>query len=263
MDQFTMDHTMARIKAAGYRVNVISKAKALRKIGTNPNVDGNGIETIEGLGGSETYVSDNLINRISSSSTSDTEDMLIEGHTIDENGNFTFTVQTITLNGQTPVELPTSLARCTRCVNNNGSLLTGDVYIYQSTATVTNGVPAERSLTHITVEGSQGFNQSRKCSTTISAHDVWIITSFEADIKRSSSNTNVDFILEVRNKDGVFLNETFISLRTGSITAKQSMFDPPILVYPNSDVRVVAETTASNTVASAELNGYLARVIPT
>lgn len=54
---FAIEHAMARLKALGYRPNIISKAKALRKFGTNPDIDSGAIEVVENLGSSDVRVS--------------------------------------------------------------------------------------------------------------------------------------------------------------------------------------------------------------
>lgn len=136
-------------------VSVDAKKKSLLKFGRNPAV-GTSFETIWNTGGDETYPTSNSIDKISSSNDGDTQEVVIEGHTIDSNGELTFVSQTKTLEGQTESALDTPLARCTRLYNNDSTNFAGTVYIYEDD-TVTAGVPQTAAKIHLTV--SAGKNQ--------------------------------------------------------------------------------------------------------
>lgn len=109
----------------GDRVSVDAKRKDLVKFGRNPAAD-TSAQTVWNQGGNETYVSTNAIDSISSSSTSDTGTVSIEGHTI-SGSDLTFVVQSKTLTGQTKATLDTPLARCTRVYNTGTADFVGDI----------------------------------------------------------------------------------------------------------------------------------------
>lgn len=119
------------------------------------NVAGHSVETLRGHdnnisttlatvgeenGNLYTYSSSADIDSISSSSASDTHDITIEGL----DATYAEVTQTVTLTGQTPVTLGTSLMRVNHVYNNVGTTLTktlGIVYVFVSGGTVTAGVP--------------------------------------------------------------------------------------------------------------------------
>lgn len=237
--------------------DVFVKPKTLRKFGTHDNLSATELETIWEVNSNEVYVSDNLINRVSSSHANDTQPIEYEGHTIDGDGNLTFVGGLlVTLQGQTPVELPTPVARHTLAINRGSTELNGDVYFYQSTATVTAGVPQETDLTHNKISGTASPPQqtAQKAATSISQHDWWIITDWSASV-RVKQDTRVNFYLEVRDKGGVFRVISTIAATAGQTFNRN--YQPHIIVSPNSDVRVRAIAAATGAEVSSEINGYL------
>lgn len=236
---------------------VYVKPKGLRKFGTHDNVSATELETVWEVNGNEVYISDNLINRAVSSSALDTQLIEMEGHTIDGDGNKTFVPgQFVTLNGQTPVAFTTPLARHTRAINRGSTELAGDVYFYQSTSTVTNGVPDNLDLVHNKISGtaSPSQNQSQKASTSISQHDWWAIKTWSASV-RVKQDTRCNFYLEVRDKGGVFRVVSTLACSAGD--TRDRKYEPLLIVNPNSDVRIRVIGAAAGAEVSSEINGYL------
>jgi hypothetical protein len=236
--------------------NVYIKPTSLRKFGTHDELSATEVETVWEVNSNEEYVSDNLINRAVSSNAADNQTIFYEGHTIDGSGNLTSVTGSLTLNGQTPVAFP-GLARHTRAVNRSATELQGDVYFYQSTATVTDGVPQEESLIHNKISGtaSPPQQQSQKAATAVSQHDWWIVTNWSTSV-RVKQNTSVNFYLEVRDQGGVFRVVSTMACSAGDTQTR--IYEPCLIVPPNSDVRVRAIAAASSAEVSSELNGYLA-----
>ena len=235
-------------------VSIDRKAKSLLKFGKSAELSANTLETVWTVGGNEVYISDDGITHISSSSSSDTQEIRVEGHTI-SGDDLTFVVQLVTLSGQTPVALNTGVARISRISNNSGTELVGRVVAYEDTAT-SNGVPTDETKIHIDIP--LGFQQSFKAATSFSKEDYYVMTGFYGAVSAKQSAA-VDFYIEVKKPNGVFLQTACF---TASSTGGNSdiSLDPAIIVPKNSDVRVRCETTDNNAVVFGIFKGYLAKV---
>ena len=131
-------------------VSVSKKAKSLRKFGQNRELANGVKELISEQGGMEILPSSNLINEVVSTDASDTQEIKIEGHTLN-GSDFTFVIQTVTLTGTTPVSI-VPMARASRIFNNGTTNFAGDVSVYQSVA----------GTVHVKATGTAGLNQSLK-----------------------------------------------------------------------------------------------------
>jgi len=239
----------------GDRVSVSQKGKTLYKFGRNADI-GTSFETVWNTGGNETYATDNVIDKFSSSNAGDTQEIIVEGHTISA-GKLTFVTQTVTLAGQTETALTTPLARVNRAYNNGTTDFAGTIYIYEDD-TVTAGVPQTASKIH--AEVTEG-NQTEKCATSISNTDYYIITAFTGYCFTKASRT-VEFLVELREVGTT--NKVF--RRTFSTAGSEGKpthidFDPPFIIPKNYDIRVRAIASANATDVGASFNGYLAKVI--
>lgn len=240
----------------GVKASATMKNKDLLKFGRTEEVQTAKTTIMAHKSGTynETYVSTNIIDTISSSSGSDTEIVTIEGHTVDGSGDFTFVVQTATLDGQNKVTIGTPLARMTRIYNGNGTELVGTVYGYVDGA-ITNGVPDTGSLVHCVIPA--GLQSSEKCATTISSTDYWIITTIRGNVLEKTL-TYGDFHLEVRNKGGVFIDKQDFAAASGSDGGYR--FKPYLIIPANSDVRLRASASANNKEMSGSIQGVLVKV---
>lgn len=244
----------------GDTISVDDKKKDLLKFGRNPNV-GTAVTgyTLWSTGvdeANETYVAANTnsIDTISSSSSSDTVEVTIEGHT-ESGGDKTFVTQTATLNGQNKVTLTTPLNRATRVYNSNSTNLVGNVYVYQDT-TISAGKPTDTTKIHLTVRA--GKNQSEKASTSLSSTDYWIITSFRGSVLEKTS-AFADVELQVRQAGSVFRQTEDVTASSGNSGIFQ--FNPYLVVPKNSDIRLVGVAGSSGTDVSGSIQGYLASVV--
>jgi len=237
----------------GDEVSIRSKNKDLHKFGRNELI-GTTKATIQQQPAGvlhETYVSSNLINTIISTSGSDTEEVIIEGFTIDGNNDFTFIKQTLSLTGQTAKALTTNLARVVRVYNNDSTELVGVISVTE-TDTYTAGVPATNSKVHLQM--GAGAQQSAKCSTTISSDDYLILTSLYGDIL-SKTAAFAEIQLEIRNKGKVFRTITFKGASDGHDAERG--FKPYLIIPPNSDIRITAVAGSANTDIAAGIEGIL------
>lgn len=242
----------------GDNVSVAAKARSVLKFGRNEAV-GTGGATLMTLGSGETdetYVSANSITHFASSNAGDTQSIVIQGYTVDGNGDFTEVTQTVTLAGQTKTALTTPLARVVRAYNDGTTDLAGDVYVAQD-VTFTAGVPQTASAIHLVIKGTAGANQSDKCSTTLAKNEYWIVTNIFADVLEKTAAT-ADVELQIRLKGKVFRHKLTISC--SSNYEGIHFFKPYCLIPPNSDVRLRATADGANTDISGGIEGYLAIV---
>lgn len=242
----------------GDKVSIDYKAKSLVKFGKSGNLIADTLSTVWTVGGNETYVTDNTIEYISSSSALDTQEITLECHTVSGTGvnsQFTFLTQTVTLNGQNPVALPTPVARVSHAYNSNGTELVGRVTVYEN-ATLSGGVPTDASKIHIDIPaGSQG---ALKGATTFSNSDYYILTGGFGSVSKKQ-DASADFYLEVRTAGGVFIQTAAISASSGGPWNVE--LDPAVIIPKNADVRITADASANNTVVFGVFKGYLAKVI--
>ena len=239
-------------------VSIDKKAKSLIKFGRTSPLSTNSFETIWTVGGNEVYVSGNTITHVSSSSALDTQEVTIEGHTVSGTGfdqEFTFVVQNIVTNGQTPVALTTPLARTSRMYNNNGQELVGRVVVYEDTSVV-GGIPSDQTKIHIDIPA--GFQSSFKAATTFSNEDYYVLTGAYGAVSLKQTAA-VDFYLEVRLPGKTF-RQVALFTASSSGGAFNLEFDPSIIIPKNSDVRLRCESSSNNAVAFGVFKGYLAKV---
>lgn len=242
-------------KTYGDKVSIDTKRKTLYKFGRCTTV-GTSYVTLQPEAADETYVTTNAIDKFSSSDDGDTQEIVIEGHTI-SGGELTFVTQTVTLAGQTETALTTPLARVTRLYNNDTTDFAGTIYVYEDD-TVVAGVPQTASKIHMQVVNG---NQSEKCSTSISKDDYLIVTSFTGYCFQKTAAV-VEFIGEMRQVGTT--NKVFrrvFATAGGEGQPTTVYFDPPAIIPKNYDIRVKARADSSNTDVGASFNGYFASII--
>ena len=101
-----------------------------------------------------------------------------------------------------------------------------------------------------------GINQTEKAQTCVAKEEYLAVTSITASMPEAASPTGTaaaDVELEVKRKGGVFRPvgaETAVGVGFRTVNAP---LDPPVIVPPNSDIRLVAK--ASNDRSSCR-RGY-------
>ena len=238
-------------------VSIDKKAKSLIKFGKSADLSANGTSTVWTVGGHEVYVNDNLITHISSSSAADVYEVLLECHTVSGTGQdakFSFLTQTVTLQGQTKVALPTPVARVSQVFNNNGVELVGRVTVYEDVA-ITAGVPNDPTKIHIDIP--VGLQGSFKAATTFSDEDYYVLTGGFGSVSLKQ-NAAADFYLEVREVGKVFVQRAAVSASSGG--PWDIDLDPAVIIPRNADVRITVETDTNNAVVFGVFKGYLAKV---
>jgi len=252
LNDLGVSHALAIIDDT-YGVQAVIKDKTLKKFGRNEGV-GTSYEDVWQYGGTETLPSTNAIDTVSSSSSSDTTTLVVEGFVLTD-GNKIFTVQTVTLTGQTKALLTTPLARCTRAYASGAVDLVGDVYVYEDD-TLSAGVPTTAAKVHIDVKGTEGENQSFKASTSISSVDYWIITQIYVAVLRKAA-AQANFELQIRESGGVWRSQSILNA-TSTSDAAVANINPPLIVPSNADVRIRAQASTAGVDCVAWINGYLA-----
>lgn len=237
----------------GVNASVDEKAKDLLKFGSNVAV-GTSETTIMTLPSgqtSETFVSTNAITHVASTQSGDTGSLVVEGHTIGEDG-FTFVTQSVTLAGNTKTALATPLARVARAYNDTDTEFAGVIYVAED-VTFSSGVPQTATAIHLMIPA--GRQQSEKCATTLSKVDYWIVTNCFADVLEKSA-AFADVQLQVRLFGKVF--RTQVTYAANDSSRGYLQFDPYLVIPANSDVRLTATADGANTDISGGIQGYLA-----
>ncbi len=262
-EDYFMAQARNELREAGYEVSAWAKAKSLNKFGRTDNADSNTKTAIMELAGSETeetLATANTIDSFVADGSSVTGTTRIEGHYVDGNGDWIFYVQNITANGTTVVPLTQNLIRCTRLKNESANVWNANAYVYDSTASSgALDLPADAAAVKIMV--SQGNQQSQKAATTISGTDCWILMGASFGVNRTAGTANVDFDLEYREQGGVWLPFGLeIPLRSAAQPYHKDHFSPYRIIYPNTDIRAVATSSADNTSVMGRFVGLLAEV---
>ena len=225
-------------------VDIWEKGRELIKYGRNDDLDSGITEQIWLQGGIETIPSTNVIDELVSTNAGDTQNVVIEGHTVDGSGNLTFVVQTPTLNGTTPVTLSTPLRDATRLYNNDSTDFIGTISV------------SDGSTDYLITDGDN--NQSLKCAASMASDTYWIMTKIKGSVKRANSAV-VDFQLQTREKGKVWRTRYSFSVSRDAGTYQVDL-EPFIIMKPSSDMRVVGTSNAANTVAECAVHGYMALI---
>lgn len=217
--------------------------------GRNDNLNITTFETLWLVGADETYATTNVIDTVSSSSASDTNEIFIEGFTVVGTGAsavFTRVEQTATLNGVNKVSLDTSLARASFFYNNNTADWVGDIYCYENTD-ITAGVPIDLTKVHLKSLGA--INQSEKAADTIGGTEYGLIvqTHGGTGVKKDGS---ASFFLQIREPGKVF--RSIHSFFSNGNTVYNTL-PVPLIVKPNSDIRIIAKTNVATLSAEGGL----------
>lgn len=220
--------------------------------GVNREIDTSSAESIWITGGDETYVTDNVIDAVSSSSVSDSNTLLIEGHTISDEG-FVRVRQLVTLNGQNKVTLSIPLARVGAVVNTGAVNLAGTVYVYEDD-TIVGGVPQTQSNIHLTLDSG---NQSKKGAITIDKDNYFVIDGIFLSVLKNQ-NAVVDFTMQIRNFGGVFRDILPVSVVQGSKDIP--IYTVPLL-QPNQDIRIKASVSSNETQVSCYYSGFYMNIL--
>lgn len=242
----------------GDTVDVKVAADSKLKFGATDFVDSAVNTTLQWEGGNETYVTSNIIDTISSSSTGDVGPVVVQGYIL-TNGLLSFFQQEVTLDGQNKVVLDTPVARVDRVYNSGSVDWGGDIYVYEDD-TVTGGVPDTASKLHM--HAPQLSNQSMKGAGTTGHDEYLLITSWQSAVFRKKDGV-VDFGFYTRE---VGTTNKVFRLRMGTSASEASggsvlYLDPLFIVGKNHDYRMQGRAAVADTSAFGAVNGVIAKVV--
>ncbi len=243
----------------GDTISVLAAGQTLLKFGKAFDI-GATQETIWQQGGEEVLPTTNSIDTISSSDATDTQTTIMVGHTVIGTGldaKFTQVIQTVTLNGQNKVVLPTPLARVQRAADTNTSVYGGDVYIYEDTA-ISSGVPTDGTKVHLKMLAGQ--TQSYKASFTVADDEYVIITGVVYSINKKT-DARVDFEVLVQLPGRLFRPATPVTLSSVGTSAFTGQLYPYPVIPRNTDFKIAATSSTNNTDVSATIAGFYAKII--
>lgn len=198
-------------------------------------------EVVWALGGIYTYSSSADIRYVSSSSASDGSSvtLTVEGLTL---AGFEV-VQSVTLNGQTPVTLTTPMWRLNKAYVSGSVAAVGNLYI-GTTNTVVAGVPSDAT----TIRGyvSASHQQSRAAVYTVPAGKRALLMAWKSGAAAASAGS-VQLSLLVRESGKVFRSIEDAMPSTDSESADP--FAVPLVVGALADIEVRVTTATSNNMA--------------
>lgn len=230
--------------------------KSLQQFGLATDLPAGLNTEITSLNQNEIYLTDNLIDSISSSNAADTDNITIEGMQLVD-GDFVFVTQQVVLQGQTRVALPTPLARATRgSYDSSSDDLTGDVYVYENTA-LTAGVPTDLTKAHLKIDAAE--NVSLKAGIALAANNYFILFDSWAYVTKKQVAV-VDVKLRIRRLGEVFKTRYIGSLNSDVQLHFEHRETPYRIIRPNSDVIMLANPSVTGVSVSAGFDGVYADI---
>lgn len=232
-------------------VRTVCKRKTLNKFGARFDL-GTENAVIKSWAEPEQYQTSNVQSYVSSSDAADTNEVTVETLVLVDD-EFVFTVQKATLNGQTPVPLPTPCARWTRAYVNDGAV--GGVWVFREGATVTNGVPTQ---THVHNHIPAGYNQSQKCATTIAHNNFFLLEHLWGSLVQKA--TEVAAVqLRVREYGHAF--RTYPQRAISSDSSVDHRLPFMAIIPPGADVEITGIAGSANTWVTAGFSGVFADIV--
>lgn len=164
-----------------------------------------------------TFSTTAAIDSISSDDAADNQLIVILGL----DANFDQVTQTATLNGLSRVPLTTPLIRFTRAFNGNGTVLAGNVYIFEN-STLTLGIPDDTENVRGYIASAEGH--SLLGAFTIPRNHTGFFLGLTSSISKLPAAANVVFTGKIRTFDGVFRTAIRYSMES---TGASHILTPP------------------------------------
>jgi len=197
-----------------------------------------------------TYSTTNDIDSVISSSVTDVGAVEIQGLDV----NYDLTNQTVTLNGQTRVAIPTTLRRVFRMKNVGATNFVGNVCTYITNAPTSSGVVDLNTDVRSCVDN--GNNQTLMAIYTIPAGKTGYLRSFFAATSGGSRSTNYKIRLKARSLGGVFQLKHINALVDSGSSHFQHEYVEPEVFAEKTDIEMTAETTEGAITGSGVSGGF-------
>jgi hypothetical protein len=222
----------------------VSGSTLLHKFGDAPDFDiSDGFVTIwDGAndGGinamAYTYSATADITQVSSSNAADSTETEVQGL----DSSYELTNQTVTLNGQNAVLLPTPLIRVFRAKNENGTVFLGDIYISTSGATLSSGVPTV--VTEVRAVTRAEHQQTLMAIYTIPAGKTGYMRDWFVSASGAKKNSAHQIHLAARKFGGVFQTKHVSSIQTDGTSYIQHKYQEPEVFAEKTDIEMHANT---------------------
>jgi hypothetical protein len=195
------------------------------------------------------YSSTADIDRISSSSASDTFNVKITG--LDT--NYDLVTQTITLTGQTSASLTTSLIRIFRMENDNSSDNVGHIYCFVNSAT-TNGVPNDSTKVRAVIQ--PGNNQTLMAVYTVPAGYTAYMRDYYCATAGANKSSNYPVELRARKFGKVFNLKHKIAISDTATGYLQHRFEEPEKFLEKTDLEIRVSATAAGATEASISAGF-------
>jgi len=224
--------------------------EAIFKFGFNPDVD-HSLETVWAEGGLYSYIETATVLKVSSSSTNDTA-AGTGARTVTLSGldaDYAEISETVTLNGQTPVNTTNTYIRINRMVvNTAGSGEQNAGVIYAGTGTVTTGVPANKYATI-----AAGDNQSLVALWTVPADHTAYLLQKDITAATAQNNKYATVHLAARPFGEVFQTKDKHVIDNGVL---HQVYSIPLKFEEKTDieVRCIGDSAAADIAVSAGLD---------
>jgi hypothetical protein len=189
------------------------------------------------------------IDSVSSSNAGDTQQVTVVG--LDT--NYAEVSQTVTLNGQTRVALPTSLIRAYRAFNANSTNFAGHVFTYVNGAT-TGGVPNNNNDIRAIVDPVN--QQTEMAIYTIPAGKTGYMRSWYAATAGASKNANYFVTIRAREFGGVFRVKHTSALNETGTSAYQHRYEEPEVFTEKTDIEMTVSILGTGVTAASVSAGF-------
>lgn len=215
----------------------------IRKFANRDDIDAaDGFVDIWNYPGADNYTYSTTadIDRLVSSDVDDTQQVVLFG--LDE--NWLEVSQTLTLTGQTPVEIPIAYIRSFRMFNAGSVDFEGEIYAYVD-STVEDGVPADATKVRMYIDSDD--NQTLMSQYTIPADKTGVFVNFSVALSKDVATTSATVVGRARPFGGVFTTKTKFAISTTGTSQYVAFQRIPIRFPARTDMVFRSSVSANGT----------------
>lgn len=213
------------------------------KFGENPDIDAaDGFLTVWERKSRYPFPTVANVKLISSDNVQDTT-QTIKIYGLDS--NWDLSVQTATLNGQTPDTLDTPLIRVFRMENTGATALSGNAYIYPDTATISAGVPTLTS--NIKAQITNGNNQTLMSVLSVPRNYTAYLYNYHFALSKATASTVSICRLRVAPFGEASKIKEVTAISSAGTSIDYHNYTAPVVIPEKSDIELTANASANNT----------------